>query len=150
VKEPPGGIGFWLIQGTPSWSMDAVALIDLDRRAGATAVVAPGVDGFEGSDLALQGLGLQAKHFDGAVEFKGKIGHVGGDDRRGRFWRGTVVARGLLRVCAIRGRVDALRICLTAPSKQAGAQQCSVLQETSACTAHNDPPTEFQIETHKA
>ena len=95
---------------------------DLDGGAGAGAVVAPGVDGFEGSDFALHGFGAEAEDFCGAVEGEGEIGDVGSDDgdvgmrARGRprgfgFRREGVVVRGKLFVWRGgrlgRGRVEA-------------------------------------------
>ena len=59
---------------------DAIALGDLDGGAGAGAVVAPGVDSFEGSDFAFHGFGAEAEDFGGPVEGKGEIGDVGCDD----------------------------------------------------------------------
>ena len=80
-------MGFWLpVHGGAFWQRvfdddaDAVTLIDLHGRAGATAVVAPRVDGFEGSNLAFQRFGFQTKYFDGAVHLESEIGHVGSDD----------------------------------------------------------------------
>jgi len=60
---------------------DAVTLRDLDSGAGAGAVVAPGVDGFEGCDFAFHGFGAEAKNFCDAVESEGEVGNVGSDDR---------------------------------------------------------------------
>ena len=59
---------------------DAIALRDLDSGPGAGAVVAPGVDGLEGSDFAFHRFGAQAEHFCGPVEGEGEIRDVGGDD----------------------------------------------------------------------
>src|SRR4029077_19458731 len=48
---PMDGSGFWKFVFEDY--ADAIALLDLDGRAGADPVVAPGVDGLEGRDFAL-------------------------------------------------------------------------------------------------
>ena len=67
---------------------NAVALIGLNGRAGATAVVAPDVHHLKGDDLALYGLGDQAEFLDVAVHAKRQIRYVRGLDKK---WRAFVL-----------------------------------------------------------
>jgi len=66
-------------------------LCDLNGGAGAGAVVAPGVDGFERSDFALHGFGAEAEDFVEPSSVKGRSGTSGcGDggreDARAAAW----------------------------------------------------------------
>jgi hypothetical protein len=81
VYFSPGGIGGFR-QAILEDDADAIALIDLDRRARAAAVVAPRVDGFKRRDFAFHNFGREAKHFHVAVEFEREIGNVRSNDAR--------------------------------------------------------------------
>jgi len=111
---------------------DAIALGDLDSRAGTGTVVAPGVDGFEGSDLKFEGLGFEAEDLDAAVELEGEIGEIGSEHgRRGSAGRRTATFGGTLLRIVIDGRGER-----RAEAEESGAEEHGVLKEISARTAH--------------
>ena len=93
---------------------DAVALLHLNRGAGAGSVVAPGVDGFERSDFAFHGLGHELEDFHASIHFEGQIRNIRSDHRNERIalrrWFclafgmlvvGTVVATFFVLACGL-------------------------------------------------
>src|SRR6516225_10762928 len=75
----------------------AIALRDLNGRPGATAVVAPDIDGLEWRDFSLQRLRFQAEHLHPVVHFERQIRNVRRDHGHGflrrRFWAASPTIR---------------------------------------------------------
>src|SRR5271156_4551079 len=79
----------------------AFALLNLNRGAGARAVVAPCVDRFEWSDFSFHWLGDQMENFDGAIHLGRQIRQVGSDHGQVRIGRGRGSWGCFFRVVAV-------------------------------------------------
>src|SRR2546425_12860688 len=73
VPVERGGFG----QGVFKDDADAVALPNLDGRAGARTAVAPNVQRFERNDAALERFGGEAEDSHAAIHFVRQIGNIG-------------------------------------------------------------------------
>jgi hypothetical protein len=124
---------------------NAIALMDLNGRAGTRAVVAPSVDSFERRDFSPHGFGAEIEDFDGAIHGERKIGQIG----RGHGHEGSGRRFGLFFVRAVRTVMAAffdlprrLRIALRAgaqgfrKAEKTGAECRCVLKKFSSRTAH--------------
>src|SRR5271170_2192052 len=125
-----------------------VALLHLNGRPWATAVVTPGVDGLEWRDFAFHWLGHQLEHFHAAIHFVRQVRQVRCDhwQERVRPSRGHFLLFGLAVWAVMAPLFDSprrLRVAYLSPpqslcqTKKSCAKKCRVLKKPSSRAAHS-------------